>query len=107
LFGGPRGCTHTTALLQAMAPVAVQCFWSMMASEARTAGGVFAPRTRSGEDRSGMWKTNLNTCHVWAEDGDMVQSIVQGAPVPLPIFARRRAAELALDLPGAGEAGQE
>ena len=25
LFGGPRGCTHTTALLQAMAPVAMQC----------------------------------------------------------------------------------
>jgi hypothetical protein len=23
LFGGPRGCTHTTALLQAMAPVAI------------------------------------------------------------------------------------
>ena len=29
LFGGPRGCTHTTALLMAMAPVAVQCIWSM------------------------------------------------------------------------------
>ncbi|HEX9260066.1 MAG TPA: DUF2889 domain-containing protein, partial [Acidimicrobiales bacterium] len=24
LFGGPRGCTHITALLQAMAPVAIQ-----------------------------------------------------------------------------------
>ena len=24
LFGGPRGCTHTTALLQAMGPVAVE-----------------------------------------------------------------------------------
>ena len=34
LFGGPRGCTHTTALLQAMAPVAVQCFWSMEAAAA-------------------------------------------------------------------------
>ena len=29
LFGGPRGCTHTTALLQAMGPVAIQCGWSM------------------------------------------------------------------------------
>ena len=28
LFGGPRGCTHTTALLQAMAPVAIQSMWS-------------------------------------------------------------------------------
>lgn len=31
LFGGPRGCTHTTALLQAMAPVAIQSVWSMRA----------------------------------------------------------------------------
>jgi hypothetical protein len=30
LFGGPRACTHTTALLQAMAPVATQSMWSMM-----------------------------------------------------------------------------
>ncbi len=29
LFGGPRGCTHTTALLQAMAPVAIQSMWSL------------------------------------------------------------------------------
>ena len=29
LFGGPRGCTHVTALLQAMAPITLQCFWSM------------------------------------------------------------------------------
>src|SRR4051812_49539139 len=29
LFGGPRGGTHTTALLQAMAPVAIQATWSM------------------------------------------------------------------------------
>src|SRR4051812_14235560 len=35
LFAGPRGCSHTTALLLAMAPVAVQCFWSMSASDAK------------------------------------------------------------------------
>src|ERR1700759_5662715 len=29
LFRGPRGCTHTTALLQAMAPVAIQCIGTM------------------------------------------------------------------------------
>ena len=29
LFGGPKGCAHTTALLQAMAPVAIQSIWSM------------------------------------------------------------------------------
>ena len=37
LFGGPRGCTHTTALLQAMAPVAIQSMWSFnMAQRAST-----------------------------------------------------------------------
>ncbi len=35
LFGGPRGCSHTTALLQAMAPVAVQSWFGM----ARLSGG--------------------------------------------------------------------
>ncbi len=29
LFGGPRGCAHVTALLQAMAPAVVQSTWSM------------------------------------------------------------------------------
>ena len=29
LFGGPLGCTHTTALLLAMAPAAIQSAWSM------------------------------------------------------------------------------
>ena len=27
LFGGPRGCSHKTALLNAMAPVAIQSVW--------------------------------------------------------------------------------
>ena len=31
-FGGPRGCTHTTALLQAMGPVAVQAVFGMRGS---------------------------------------------------------------------------
>ncbi len=38
LFGGPRGCTHTTALSKATAPVAMQCFWSMRAAEAKLKG---------------------------------------------------------------------
>ena len=37
-FGGPRGCTHTTALLLAMAPVAIQSIWSMQVVEDREAG---------------------------------------------------------------------
>ena len=69
LFGGPRGCTHTTALLQAMAPVAVQCIWSMRASEARR-GETQGALDLTPEQRRAMWQMNVNTCHVWAEDSD-------------------------------------
>ena len=93
LFGGPRGCTHTTALLQAMAPVAVQCFWSMDAADAST--------TASTEDvddrRLARWSTNLNTCHVWAEDGELVARLDAGGEFGTPIFIAKRAAELGLE----------
>ena len=102
LFGGPRGCTHTTALLQAMAPVAVQCFWSITASEAkkrvRSAENVnFVARVMTPEEREAQWKMNLNTCHVWAEDGDMVRTVRAGVmPEPM-LFALKRMDELGLD----------
>ena len=45
LFGGPRACTHTTALLQAMAPVVVQAMWSVRMDDRRAAGhDPFDPR---------------------------------------------------------------
>jgi hypothetical protein len=100
LFGGPRACTHTTALLAAMAPVAIQCVWSMRASQARraaeadptTAGAV--PSTP--EQRKAMWQMNINSCHVWAEDSDYVAELEQGAPMPAPVFIRGRMAELGI-----------
>jgi len=105
LFGGPRGCTHTTALLQAMAPVAVQCFWSMEASEASTRSepdgdgdGDDADRAGdAGDRRRGRWASNLNTCHVWAEDGELVAAIESGGDFGIPIFVAKRAAELGLE----------
>jgi hypothetical protein len=96
LFGGPRGCTHTTALLQAMAPVAVQCFWSMEAATPPT-----EPETDDAsvmrERRRARWSTNLNTCHVWAEDGDLVATIEAGGEFGTPIFIQKRAEELGLE----------
>ena len=50
LFGGPRGCTHTTALLQAMAPVAIQCMWSMRASQAKRGRGGAGAVARAARD---------------------------------------------------------
>jgi hypothetical protein len=96
LFGGPRGCTHTTALLQAMAPVAVQCFWSMQVMDARSAGSSLRPSPNS-EARVAMMARNLNTCHVWSEDGDQMAAISAGrAPEP-PLQIVRRFRELGRD----------
>ncbi len=93
LFGGPRGCTHTTALLQAMAPVAIQCMWSMRASQAKRGGTAPAP---SPEQREMAWRFNLNTCHVWAEDGEQVQRLQAGGEFEPPIWAQERMVELGL-----------
>jgi hypothetical protein len=95
LFGGPRGCTHTTALLQAMAPVAMQCFWSMRAATAREQGietGGVPPRP---DDQS--WRVNINTCHMWAEDGDHVAELETGKGFDVPVFLERRLEKLGLD----------
>lgn len=103
LFGGPRGCTHTTALLQAMAPVAVQCFWSMTASTAKRAragnesAGAVNPGEPTAEEKESQWKRNLNTCHVYDEDGDFVDGIRAGVPLPPPIFVRERLDQLGID----------
>lgn len=101
LFGGPRGCTHTTALLQAMAPVAIQCVWSMRASNARRAAGSSADSSVAAmptdEQRTAMWRMNLNTCHVWAEDGEWVRELESGTPMPVPVFLRGRLDRLGLD----------
>jgi hypothetical protein len=96
LFGGPRGCTHTTALLQAMAPVAVQCFWSMQVTAARERGG--APMAQaSPEERRQMLAHNLNTCHVWVEDGEQIQRVERGESPEPPLWVKRRMEALGRD----------
>jgi len=97
LFGGPRGCTHTTALLLAMAPVAMQCFWSMRAAEAKLNG---EPNPISGRDRSeddDGWKRIIGTCHVWDPDGPHVAARMQGMPEEPPLFLKGRLGELAAE----------
>jgi len=96
LFGGPRGCTHTTALLQAMAPVAVQCFWSMQVMKAQETGSSPRPPVTT-EERQRMMKMNLNTCHVWAEDGVNMARINAGEPLEPPLQIVRRFRELGKD----------
>lgn len=95
LFGGPRGCTHTTALLQAMGPVAIQSVWSMRSSQTQrtTVDADVSPPA----DESQMWRMNLNTCHVWAEDGDTVARLRSGGGMDgLPLPAEERLVELGI-----------
>ena len=96
LFGGPRGCTHTTALLLAMGPVATQCSWSMYAAQARREGKSFmASRAdMTPEQREMSLRANLNTCHVWAEDGEMMTAAREGRPMEMMLQVRKRFAEL-------------
>ena len=99
LFGGPRGCTHVTALLQAMAPVAVQCGWSMrvLAAQAAVAAGAPNP-TMEPEAAQRVFNQNLNTCHVWDEGGAHVELVRKGNfPPRPPINIRKRLAELGRD----------
>ena len=98
LFGGPRGCTHTTALLLAMGPVATQCTWSMYAAAARREGKSFlASRAEmTPEQREMSLRANLNTCHVWAEDGEMMAAAREGRPMEMMLQVRRRFEELGL-----------
>jgi hypothetical protein len=44
-----------------------------------------------------MWRMNLNTCHVWAEDSDVVAGLREGAAMGVPVFLRGRLAELGVD----------
>lgn len=98
LFGGPRGCTHTTALLMAMAPIAIQSIWSMNASTSRSSG---SPMRRgaelSPEERERSWAASLNSCHVWDDDGELVASLRAGEDIGLPIPMRRRFEALGID----------
>jgi hypothetical protein len=88
LFGGPRGCTHTTALLQAMAPVAIQSMWSFR--RAQLSGADHNAPFDSPEGREGALTANLNSCHVWAEGGEHVAALRGGGPFEVPLWLTRR-----------------
>ena len=92
LFGGPRGCTHIGALLAAMAPVAIQSGWSMRVGAAM--GTQDAPNISTEEQRKRSYAMNLNTCHIWDENGDMVRGIEQGVPMEVPLWISKRFKEL-------------
>ena len=87
LFGGPRGCSHTTALLQAMAPIAMQSTKSIECVEAERAG---EPNPIIVRPPSESWKYLTNTCHVWAEDGPRKDEVERGGVQTIPVDIRLR-----------------
>ena len=92
LFGGPRGCTHTTALLQAMAPAVVQSLWSVSVQDERRKGD--APGAGPMKNREARFSQNLNTCHVWDENGEHVAAMQRGDSLPPPLQVTERLVQL-------------
>lgn len=98
LFGGPRGCSHLSMLLQAMAPVAIQAMFSLPRPE--RAG--LDPSTMTPEQmramRQSSFEFNRNTCHVFADDGPMWEKVNGPGPMEPPIWAEERLEKLGLSV---------
>ena len=87
LFGGERGCTHTNALLQAMAPAVIQARWSTVAKDARAKDPDSEPLDNL--SRKKQIAANVNTCHVWAEDSEYVAGVLDGSQDTPPVIPIR------------------
>jgi hypothetical protein len=82
-------------LLQAMAPVAIQSIWSFRMSQAE--GGAPSGPFDTAAAREGVLQTNLNSCHVWAEDSEHVATLRNGEPMEVPLWITKRFTELGRD----------
>lgn len=68
-MGGTKGCFHLFSLLNAMAPAAIQGYWSNRARKPLSVRGISA--------KDVMKYLPLNSCYVWREDGPMVKRILE------------------------------
>lgn len=93
LFGGPGGCSHIGALLIAMGPVAIQASWSLRNLHAEPTGITGNPDDPAERER--RLRMNMNTCHVWAEDGVNIAFIKRGERPPSPDWETARLETLA------------
>jgi hypothetical protein len=91
LFAGARGCTHITALLSAMAPVAIQAGWSMRAVASSDGQ---ADAQRNYENRERQLSGTINTCHMWDENGALAASVSSGNYTEVPLSVKKRLTEL-------------
>lgn len=96
LFGGPKGCAHVTALLQAMAPAVVQSTWSMGILNERDAPVV--DNLAIDEAPSGRRQPPpADSCHVWASGGELVTMFERGETIGPMLPVRDRLLALGRD----------
>ena len=74
-----------------MAPAVVQATWSMAVRKRRDDG--VAPGALD-KNRENMLAGNINTCHVWAEDGEYLQEVREGKPPEPPLQVTERLIQL-------------
>ena len=96
LFGGPGGCSHIGALLQALGPVAFQASWSLVTLHDDPADRVSSDHDE--RDRLQRAAMNTNTCHVWAEGGPHITAVEIGSAPMRPEWESERLAKLGVDL---------
>ncbi|MEM7338534.1 MAG: DUF2889 domain-containing protein [Actinomycetota bacterium] len=96
LFGGPNGCSHVGALLQAMGPVAIQSSWSLVNLHDDPADRLVNDTNEP--ERMRRLKLNTNTCHVWREDGDHMAAVARGDMTLRPGWEVERLRALGVDV---------
>ena len=96
LFGGPGGCSHIGALLQAMGPVAVQALWSLVNLHNDPADRLHSDIEP--EERARRLRLNNNTCHVWVEGGEQMTAVELGSHPLRPEWEITRLKKLGVDL---------
>jgi hypothetical protein len=94
LFAGSRGCTHITALLSAMAPVAIQTGWSMRVTVMNEGESQSNPSDAEIEQREKQLAGTINTCHMWDESGELAAQVRAGEAIEIPLSVRKRFQEL-------------
>lgn len=98
LLGGPLGCTHLQALVSAMAPVIVQCMWSLRNAEIDSGAPVKLRSQMSDEELLESVKFNRNSCHVWADGGEVMNRVLSRDVHQPPLTVRRRLAQHGLKM---------
>ena len=82
------------ALLQALAPVAVQASWGLLNLDQPLAQQAAGPATMDPAERERRVRMNANTCHIWSESGDHLSAVLEGRADARPGWLRERFVKL-------------